>query len=271
MIRDSDGTITSVHFVSINIAREKTSGIDITANYRLQTASAGNFRFTGNYTRNARTAGHPGDPNEDMLDVSFADATLPRVKSNIGANWIACVVPACRDLSGTGRQLRQRWTPATWRFNAGCALRRQRSFPVPLTINNPLDKMPPMIRPWSNYPYYDTLGSTGARRSRCRRHRSPWTSDRIRPAAPSSAVPFRHAGERLPIRRRAFLSYAGDDESPPNFRAAAVGGFDLRGSRSKAASSMLKLSLAGSPGLNLPITTRLPMIRVGYPVRQRDR
>ena len=43
VIRDTDGTITSVHFSPINIAREKTSGVDVTANYRLQTTRRGRF------------------------------------------------------------------------------------------------------------------------------------------------------------------------------------------------------------------------------------
>ena len=47
-IRDSPNdpfsTITSVLFAPINIANEETSGIDVTANYRLQTARAGDFR-----------------------------------------------------------------------------------------------------------------------------------------------------------------------------------------------------------------------------------
>ena len=161
VIRDSDGTITSVHFGPINIAREKTSGIDITANYRLQTASAGNFRFTGNYTwqRAHSRQLYPGDPNEDMLDVSFADATLPRVKSNIGANWDRGAWGA--SLFGTylGRvanYANDAWTPATWRFNAGARYDVSDHFRVSLTINNLLDKMPPSDPTWSNYPYYDT-------------------------------------------------------------------------------------------------------------------
>ena len=35
VIRDADGNITSVRFAPINIASEETSGVDVTANYRL--------------------------------------------------------------------------------------------------------------------------------------------------------------------------------------------------------------------------------------------
>ena len=77
VVRDADGFITSVRFSPINIANEETSGIDLTANYRLQTARAGDFRFTGSYTwadEHTRQQ-YPGDPEEDMLDVSFSATT----------------------------------------------------------------------------------------------------------------------------------------------------------------------------------------------------
>lgn len=161
VIRDTDGTITSVHFSPINIAREKTSGVDVTANYRLQTASAGDFRFTGNYTwqhEHTRQL-YPGDPTEDMLDVSFAATTLPRVKSNLGVNWEREAWGA--SLFGTylGRVANYNndaWTEATWRVNAGARYDVNDHLRLSLSINNLLDEMPPEDATWSNYPYYDT-------------------------------------------------------------------------------------------------------------------
>src|SRR5690606_37838421 len=86
---DPLSTITSVHFAPINIANEETSGIDVTANYRLQTASAGDFNFNANYnwTHEHTRQQYPGDPREDMLDVGFSATTLPRTKANLGASW----------------------------------------------------------------------------------------------------------------------------------------------------------------------------------------
>src|SRR5690606_1170745 len=82
VIRDADGVITSVRFAPINIANEETSGIDAAANYRLQTASLGDFRFSANYNWSRRHSRqlYPDDPREDMLDVGFSATTLPRSK-----------------------------------------------------------------------------------------------------------------------------------------------------------------------------------------------
>ncbi|WP_417474829.1 TonB-dependent receptor domain-containing protein [Luteimonas mephitis] len=161
VIRDADGVITSVHFSPINIANEQTSGIDVTANYRVQTAIAGDFRFTGNYNwahRHTRQQ-YPGDPTEDMLDVSFSSTTLPRTKGNLGVNWDRDAWGA--SLFGTylGRVANydnDAWTQATWRFNAGARYDVNDHLRVSLSVNNLLDKMPPRDPTWSNYPYYDT-------------------------------------------------------------------------------------------------------------------
>ena len=161
VIRDEDGTITSVHFSPINIASEETSGIDVTANYRLETARAGDFRIGANYTwaRRHTRQQYPGDPTEDMLDVSFSDTTLPRAKANLSLAWDRGAWGASLFGNYLGRvanYANDAWTPATWRFNAGARYDVSDHFRVSLTINNLLDKMPPSDPTWSNYPYYDT-------------------------------------------------------------------------------------------------------------------
>ena len=161
VIRDADGNITSVHFSPINIANEETSGIDVTANYRLQTANAGDFNFNANYNwahKHTRQQ-YPGDPSEDMLDVSFSSTTLPRTKGNLGVSWDRDAWGA--SLFGTylGRVANydnDAWTEATWRFNAGARYDVTDHLRVSLSVNNLLDKMPPRDPTWSNYPYYDT-------------------------------------------------------------------------------------------------------------------
>ncbi|WP_300620134.1 TonB-dependent receptor [Dokdonella sp.] len=161
VIRDASGDITSVHFAPINIAREQTSGVDLTASYRLETANAGTFRFSGNYNwshRHSRQQ-YPGDPTENMLDVSFSATTLPRAKGNVGVNWDKG--PWGGSLFGTylGRVANydnDAWTPATWRFNAGARYDVNDHLRVSLSVNNLFDKMPPKDATWAPYPYYDT-------------------------------------------------------------------------------------------------------------------
>nr|WP_298153193.1 TonB-dependent receptor [uncultured Pseudoxanthomonas sp.] len=168
VIRDADGNITSVRFAPINIASEETSGVDVTANYRLQTANAGDFRFTGSYTwtdKHTRQQ-YPGDPEEDMLDVSFSATTLPRQKGNLGISWDRNAWGASVFGNYLGRVANydnDAWTKATWRFNAGARYDVNDHLRVSLTVNNLLDDMPPKDATWANYPYYDTswFDSTG--------------------------------------------------------------------------------------------------------------
>ncbi|HEV7269180.1 TonB-dependent receptor [Pseudoxanthomonas sp.] len=161
VVRDADGFITSVRFSPINIANEETSGIDLTANYRLQTERAGDFRFTGSYTwadEHTRQQ-YPGDPEEDMLDVSFSATTLPRHKGNLGMSWDRDAWGASlfgNYLGKVANYANDAWTGATWRFNAGARYDVTDHLRLSLTVNNLLDKMPPRDATWSNYPYYDT-------------------------------------------------------------------------------------------------------------------
>lgn len=168
VIRDEDGFITSVHFAPINIANEETSGVDVTANYRLTTASAGDFAFRANYnwTHRHTRQQYPGDPEDDMLDVSFADTTLPRTKGNLGVSWDKGPFGASLFGNYLGRVANYNndaWTDSTWRFNAGARYDINDHLRLSLTVNNLFDKMPPRDATWSNYPYYDTswFDSTG--------------------------------------------------------------------------------------------------------------
>ncbi|WP_269790247.1 TonB-dependent receptor [Stenotrophomonas sp. Iso1] len=161
VIRDTDGNITSVHFSPINIANEETSGIDVAAHYRLQTASAGNFSFSGNYnwTHRHTRQQFPGDPSEDMLDVSFSATTLPRTKGNLGVSWDKGAWGASLFGNYLGRVANydnDAWTDSTWRFNAGGRYDINDHLRVSVSVNNLFDKMPPKDATWSNYPYYDT-------------------------------------------------------------------------------------------------------------------
>ena len=160
VVRDADGDITSMRFGPINIANEETSGIDLTASYRWQTENAGDFRFSGSHTwvERHRNQQYPGDPWEDMLDVSYTYAS-PRIKSNLGMSWDRNQWGA--SLFGTylGRLANydnDAWIPSTWRFNAGARYDVNDHLRMALSVNNLFDKMPPVDPTWANYPYYDT-------------------------------------------------------------------------------------------------------------------
>jgi iron complex outermembrane receptor protein len=161
VIRDADGEITSVRFAPINIASEETDGIDVTANYRMQTATAGNFNFSGSYNwsnKHERQL-YPGDPTEDMLDVSFSASTLPRQKGNLGVSWDKDAWGASLFGNYLGRVANydnDAWTESTWRFNASARYNISEHLRVAVSVNNLFNKMPPKDPTWANYPYYDT-------------------------------------------------------------------------------------------------------------------
>lgn len=161
VVRNTNGDITSVLFGPINIAREQTSGLDLTVNYRLQTANIGTFRFNGNYnwTRNHTRQMYPGDPTEDMLAVSFADTTMPRNKANLGVNWERGKWGAGlfgNYLGQVANYANTAWTPATWRFNSSARYSINDHLQVALSVDNLFDQMPPKDLTWDKYPYYDT-------------------------------------------------------------------------------------------------------------------
>jgi len=169
VVRDPvTGDITSVRFQPINIAREETSGIDVAANYLLQTASAGDFRLNASYTwvHDHSFQRYPGDPSEDMLHYLSYSPALPRVKSNAGVTWDKGRWGASVFGNYLGRVPNyddDAWTRATWRFNAGARYDITDHLRVSLSVNNLFDKMPPRDTTWAAYPYYDTswFDSTG--------------------------------------------------------------------------------------------------------------
>lgn len=159
--RDADGEITGVLFAPINIASEETSGIDVTASYRLPATAWGNFTVSGNYnwTDEHTRVLYPGDPEEDMLDVSFSATTLPRQKGNLGLGWDHDAWGASLFGNYLGRVANydnDAWTRSTWRFNASARYDITDHLRVALSVNNLFDKMPPKDPTWTNYPYYDT-------------------------------------------------------------------------------------------------------------------
>ncbi len=161
VIRDVNGDISSVHFGPINIASERTTGIDVTANYRLATSDAGNFAFSANYnwTRRHNRQLYPGDPTEDMLDLSFSDTTLPRTKANLSVNWDKGQWGASlfgNYLGKVANFANDAWTPSTWRFNAGARYDINDHLRLALSITNLFNQKPPKDPTWTSYPYYDT-------------------------------------------------------------------------------------------------------------------
>ena len=94
-----------------------------------------------------------------MLDVGFADVTIPRTKGNLGVSWNRNAWAAGLFGNYVGRipnWANEAWTQASWRFNGNARYDINDHLRVSLTVNNLLDKMPPKDATWESYPYYDT-------------------------------------------------------------------------------------------------------------------
>ncbi|MBS0214121.1 MAG: TonB-dependent receptor [Proteobacteria bacterium] len=161
VIRDAanGGVLKGVHFNPINIASERTSGVDLAAHYRWQTQTAGDFRFTANYTwvRKHTSQQYPGDPIVNQLAVD-SGYDIPRNKANLGVSWERGRWGASLFGNYLGRIPNydsDAWIPGTWRFNAGARYDITDHLRVALSIDNLFDKMPPRDPTYTSYPYYD--------------------------------------------------------------------------------------------------------------------
>ena len=166
--RLQDGGIYGVHVNPINIARERTSGVDLSANYRLDTG-IGTFRLSGNHTwvRTHEIQVYPDEPVVDMFAVN-SGYDIPRVKSSARVSWEREAWSA----SLQGRRLGRLpngwsydevwedgdpgpWIEATYRYNANLQYQVNDRAQLSLTVTNLFDKAPPIDPTYTSYPYYD--------------------------------------------------------------------------------------------------------------------
>ena len=166
--RLQDGGIYGVHVNPINIARERTSGVDLSANYRLETG-IGTFRLSGNHTwvRMHEIQVYPDEPVVDMFAVN-SGYDIPRVKSTARVSWERNALSASLQGRRLGR-LPNGWSydevweegdpgptiPATYRYNANLQYKFTDHAQLSLTVNNLMDKKPPVDPTYTSYPYYD--------------------------------------------------------------------------------------------------------------------
>src|SRR3546814_840828 len=176
----ADNHIASVHGGYVNIGMERTSGLDASANYRLETG-AGTFRFSANYTR-VNSHERKDAPDAALVDMLAINSgyDIPRNKFNARIGWEFNDWDAMLYASRLGKIPTdenfwyQDWDedylpevkaylPATWRYNASVGYRINDRARVSLAVNNLTNEMP--LRDFSNidYPYYnfnwyDTIG-----------------------------------------------------------------------------------------------------------------
>lgn len=156
--RLGNGNLYGVFVNPINVARERTSGVNVSTNYRLQTG-IGDFRFSGSYTwvREHVVQLFPGDPVEDQLRYD-SGYYIPRTKASASLTYERG--PFSTTLHGERlghlpNYAEDDWIDATYLYNLSGIYEFSNGFELALSINNLLDELPPRDPTWSGYPYYD--------------------------------------------------------------------------------------------------------------------
>jgi len=166
--RSTNGSLYGISVAPINVARERTRGVDVAARYRLETG-IGRFTLTFNHTwvKEHDFQQFPGDPVEDQFATN-SGFDIPRTKSNASIGWDRGPWTVTLYGSRLGRlpngwsydQVWEDgdpgpWIPATYRYNASAQFRFNDHSRLSLAVTNLANKMPPKDPTYTAYPYYD--------------------------------------------------------------------------------------------------------------------
>lgn len=167
--RDMNGELYGIHVNPINVAREITSGVDVSAQFRLPTR-AGTFKLGLHHTWVKRHdfQQYLGDLIEDQFAIN-GGWNIPRTRSSATLAWDYRPFSASLYASRIGK-LPNYWNyaeiwedgdpgpyqDATYRMNLTLGYRFSPQARVSFTVKNLANKMPPVDPTWSSYPYYNT-------------------------------------------------------------------------------------------------------------------
>lgn len=167
--RDMNGELYGIHVNPINVARENTSGVDVSAQFRLPTR-AGTFKLGLHHTwvKMHDFQQYAGDLVEDQFAVN-GGWNIPRTRSSATLAWDFRRVSASLYASRIGK-LPNYWNyaeiwedgdpgpyqDATYRMNLTLGYRFSPHARISITAKNLANKMPPLDPTWSSYPYYNT-------------------------------------------------------------------------------------------------------------------
>lgn len=153
------GQISSVRVNPINIANERTNGIDIAIRGSVPT-SFGTFSLSLGHSHvfDHTFQQYPGDPIEDKLAVD-SGYYLPRDKSTGSLSWendgLRLTVSGTR-LGKLPNYDEDAFIKASYLFNATVQYDFTDHLRASLTVRNLLDTNPVKDPTWSSYPYYNT-------------------------------------------------------------------------------------------------------------------
>jgi outer membrane receptor protein involved in Fe transport len=158
-LNNPDG-ITSVLVVPINVAAERTSGIDLAAHYRWETGRVGSFDFNAGFTYVMRHEIQlaPDDPVDNELTDLFY-YVIPRTKANYSVAWnidkLTATVFGTR-IGGLPNYDGTKRLGPTFLYNGSLDYRFNDHWQASLVIDNLKDSKPGRDSTWTSYPYYST-------------------------------------------------------------------------------------------------------------------
>ncbi len=165
----NDGEINSVDINPVNIAGEKTSGLDLSAHLRFNTP-LGKIGLTGNYTHvyDHTFTQFAGDTPLNKLAVD-SDFYIPRDKGSASVNWQAGKWKVNVDadyISRLPNYDEDAFVASYTTLNGSVEYDVNDHVTVSLAIDNLTDKRAPHDPTWVSYPYYysawyDGSGRTG--------------------------------------------------------------------------------------------------------------
>ncbi len=164
-----NGDLYGIFVNPVNVARETTSGLDVSARLRWPTR-IGDFRIDANHTwvNEHEFQQFRGDPVEDQFAVN-SGFDIPRTKSSATLGWRYGAWTASLHAERLGKLPNSDsydqvydpedggspWIDATWRYNASAGYTIGESLQVLVTVDNLTDEMPPKDPTYTAYPYYD--------------------------------------------------------------------------------------------------------------------
>jgi iron complex outermembrane receptor protein len=163
-----EGQLQGVFINPINVAKEKTDGLDFAAHVRLPSA-VGDFNLSAAYTYvlNHTVRQYPGDPYVDKLAFD-SGYDIPRDKGTASISWHKGATTAT--ISGTRlgklpNYDEDAYIRASYLFNASVQYDINEHLRLSATVDNLLDQDPVRDRTYASYPYYDISWFDGVGRS----------------------------------------------------------------------------------------------------------
>ncbi len=168
--RNGDGELYGIYVNPINVARETTSGIDLSANGRWDT-EIGQFNVTAGYTWVDKHdfQQYTGDPTEDEFAVN-SGFYIPKTKASLTVGWNNDTWAASIHGQRLGRIASydswafqdiepdsgvDPWVKATYLYNATVSYTFNERARLALLVDNLTDEMPPRDPTHGAYPYYN--------------------------------------------------------------------------------------------------------------------